>query len=858
MAELIEQIISDEAFKQVDKMKSELSALQKQFEELIKATESGGGGGGGSPRNKALSEYERLLNQITKSQERLNAMQTTAGVAYTEAQEALRQYNAELKDANRMSKAEEGSIDQMRVKLKQLEQQYSSLSSASRNAIVGKDMLKDLVAVRTELGKLESTMGNFKRNVGNYTNATFQMSQVLRELPAFTFSAQTGMMALSNNLPMLGDAFKSVMASGKTATQTIGIFAKSIFSLGNIFTIAMSAFIIFQKEITAFISGTKEADKSVHGLKESIEDMAKSVSAEIVTLTNLYKISTDVTMSMDKRKEAVDELQKLYPAYFKNLSDETILVGNAKEAYDDLVESMMDTAIFKGFEKEMQPMIENIVQLTKQRDDLIRRRDSGEGYQSDQAGMIKDVSKVQEQYNKDIAYQNQLIQEAKESLQEQYESAKEYFNLVRREQEKNGTSSKGGRRNQEVDRIEELKKLYEQERQVAETHYLKGEMSYLEYHMELLKIDEDYGGRRLEAIKNLSKKELLTRSEYQLQIAKNTKETWDDFIKYADDVAKEFDKKTKEANKTGTQANMMDSARQTLEMLKRILPKSVSVNIKLVTDKDEMLAQLNLIKEFFDRAMDIAQSYVDVVGQKELIMLEKRKRVMDEYYDAEQDRINNSYTNQQDRERELAKMNARKKAEEKAYEAQKRISLRNQAIMQKKVDVMAAISGGALAIIKQIIATPLPAGAPFIALAGVTAATQIAKAVATPIPEFAKGTESSPEGYAIVGEKGHEMVEEPSGKKWITPARNTLTYLKKGSKVITNEKLMKMVQDNAYIQLAESGKVTTDTYGKALIDQFEALSNEMKGLKTIMANKEMSAKIYGNFDHYMHVKNNIR
>ncbi len=34
MAELIEQIISDEAFKQVDKMKSELSALQKQFEEL--------------------------------------------------------------------------------------------------------------------------------------------------------------------------------------------------------------------------------------------------------------------------------------------------------------------------------------------------------------------------------------------------------------------------------------------------------------------------------------------------------------------------------------------------------------------------------------------------------------------------------------------------------------------------------------------------------------------------------------------------------------------------------------------------------------------------------------------------------
>jgi hypothetical protein len=164
-----------------------------------------------------------------------------------------------------------------------------------------------------------------------------------------------------------------------------------------------------------------------------------------------------------------------------------------------------------------------------------------------------------------------------------------------------------------------------------------------------------------------------------------------------------------------------------------------------------------------------------------------------------------------------------------------------------------------LMIIKQAIATPLPAGLPFILAAGVTGGIQVARAMAAPIPEFAKGTESSPEGYAVVGEKGHELVIEPSGKKWVTPAKDTITYLKKGSKVIPNDKLMTMVRDSAYVELANMNMpVTPDLYGKALVDQFERLSDDVKDLKAVMSNKDMRVNIVGNFDHYMHVKRNIK
>ena len=142
---------------------------------------------------------------------------------------------------------------------------------------------------------------------------------------------------------------------------------------------------------------------------------------------------------------------------------------------------------------------------------------------------------------------------------------------------------------------------------------------------------------------------------------------------------------------------------------------------------------------------------------------------------------------------------------------------------------------------------------------GIAGTAQTAKLIATPLPEFAKGTDHSPEGYAIVGEKGTELVTDPSGKSWLTPAKDTITYLKKGSKVTTNEKLMEMVKNSAYIDLANMNMpVTSDLYTKTLVDKFEELTNKVDKLSNIMQDKSMSVQVLGNYDHYLHVRKNIR
>ena len=69
-----------------------------------------------------------------------------------------------------------------------------------------------------KLSRIEQNAGNYKRNVGNYSSATFTLTQVLREAPAFAYGAQIGFGALSNNLVPLAASFQEVSKSVNIAT----------------------------------------------------------------------------------------------------------------------------------------------------------------------------------------------------------------------------------------------------------------------------------------------------------------------------------------------------------------------------------------------------------------------------------------------------------------------------------------------------------------------------------------------------------------------------------------------------------------------------------------------------------------
>jgi TP901 family phage tail tape measure protein len=70
---------------------------------------------------------------------------------------------------------------------------------------------------------------------------------------------------------------------------------------------------------------------------------------------------------------------------------------------------------------------------------------------------------------------------------------------------------------------------------------------------------------------------------------------------------------------------------------------------------------------------------------------------------------------------------------------------------------------------------------------GALGIASLAMVSARPVPQFAKGTDDSPEGYAEVGERGRELIKDGKTGRWsLTPNSSTVTYLTKHSQVITN------------------------------------------------------------------------
>jgi TP901 family phage tail tape measure protein len=85
-------------------------------------------------------------------------------------------------------------------------------------------------------------------------------------------------------------------------------------------------------------------------------------------------------------------------------------------------------------------------------------------------------------------------------------------------------------------------------------------------------------------------------------------------------------------------------------------------------------------------------------------------------------------------------------------------------------------------------------GIPLSIAIGAIGAAQLAMVASKPLPQFAKGTDNAPEGNAIVGEKGREIIwDRQTNTTYLTPDSPTVTYLSKGSVVIPNEKTEKLL-----------------------------------------------------------------
>lgn len=88
-------------------------------------------------------------------------------------------------------------------------------------------------------------------------------------------------------------------------------------------------------------------------------------------------------------------------------------------------------------------------------------------------------------------------------------------------------------------------------------------------------------------------------------------------------------------------------------------------------------------------------------------------------------------------------------------------------------------------------------------------AAALSSLLATPLPRFAKGTASAPEGPAIVGEKGAEIGIERGGKVKLFD-KPSVTYLQRGTKILPHDVTMDLVNATINEQMKPTFNIKVD------------------------------------------------
>ncbi len=121
--------------------------------------------------------------------------------------------------------------------------------------------------------------------------------------------------------------------------------------------------------LVALAARSDDATEAQRRLKAANAEAEKSAASETTHLRVLYETTQDVTQSLENRTAAAQELQRLYPKVFGNLSTEAILAGNAASAYATLTQNILAAAKARAIEGEIEKIEKENIDIRKKIDE---------------------------------------------------------------------------------------------------------------------------------------------------------------------------------------------------------------------------------------------------------------------------------------------------------------------------------------------------------------------------------------------------------------------------------------------------------------------------------------------------------
>ena len=210
---------------------------------------------------EVLKQSITVKNNIVKTEAALVVAVSGTTQELVENNLALEQTKKLAKDNAKLTSDQVGAYDKLAITLNRAKKEYKDLFILQKEgSIRAKELKASIDSMEISIRSADAQVHQHQRNVGNYGNSfnglSNSVNQLTREMPAFANSAQTGFMAISNNLPILADAIgqlreknAALNAEGKAGVPIWKSVASALFSWQTAMGVGITLLVTYGKEI---------------------------------------------------------------------------------------------------------------------------------------------------------------------------------------------------------------------------------------------------------------------------------------------------------------------------------------------------------------------------------------------------------------------------------------------------------------------------------------------------------------------------------------------------------------------------------------------------------------------------------
>ena len=412
------------------------------------------------------------------------------------ATESAKHYETETKKISEATVNFNKQFREAKKAVKDLAISYASLDKETKSSQFGREMAKQLEEAKQRAAELVDMNGDLSAELKNLASDTRLLDTMSEGFGVIADTAATAMGVIAKFTGREEDAKKAVVAFTtaqsalgavtklqnalqmqsntmlavtkiqtlaaaaaekiRTAAQEKGTIATkgataaqaalNLVAKANPYVLLATAVIAVGAAMIAFAMKANKAEDATAKLNKEMHDASlqarKDAQAEITKLNLLYKAATNEKLGKEQRLKAAENLQKLYPAYFSNMSKEQIMLGQASSAYRQLAQDIIAVAKAKAYEQKITEIQSEIIDLEdqkKQQDKLVQTwektaKDAKNAMNTQISAQgvagVNTSSTNYDKVNSKLKEEKQLQSDITNQIKEKNKQAEEYANKV--------------------------------------------------------------------------------------------------------------------------------------------------------------------------------------------------------------------------------------------------------------------------------------------------------------------------------------------------------------------------------------------------------------------------------------------